>query len=127
MQQKDQFSIFQEKGGREMRTILVVDDEEEIREILKQFFTDLDFNVVVCENGARAVPRIEEADILVTDFNMPPGINGGELAEIAKQQKPGIRVIIMTGISWDVPSDHLADVVIEKPFNLEALERAVKG
>jgi len=49
------------------------------------------------------------------------------LAEIAKQQKPGIRVIIMTGISWDVPSDHLADVVIEKPFNLEALERAVKG
>ena len=107
------------------KTILVVDDEGDTRYLLKEFFTTAGFNVLLCENGTLAIPHISKADLFITDFNMPGGMNGAELNKITKREKPGMPVIIMTGAPLDVPVDHLANKVIEKPFKFEQLEEVI--
>ncbi len=106
------------------KTILVVDDEGDMRYLLKKFFTTAGFNVLLCENGMFATPHISKADLLITDFDMI-GMNGAELTKIAKREKPGMPVIIMTGNSWNVPVNHLADRVIDKPFKFKQLEKVI--
>ena len=107
------------------KTILVVDDVASIRNLLEDFLTSYGYDPILCENGEHAVPYINQADLLITDFNMPPGMNGVELTKIAKREKPGMPVIIMTATPEDVPIDHLADKVIEKPFSIKQLEKAI--
>jgi|SRR3989344_2188107 len=100
------------------KTILVVDDVASIRNLLEDFLIFTGYRPVIYEDGKQAVSHISSADMLITDFNMP-GMNGAELTKIAKRQKPGIPVIIMTGKPEDIPTDHLADAVVEKPFGIE--------
>lgn len=107
------------------KTILVVDDEREMRSLLKDSLTIVGYNVLPCENGGLAIEYISKADLLITDFSMPPGINGAELTEIAKRQKPGLPVIIMTADPGKVPANHLADKVINKPFRVEELKKVI--
>lgn len=107
------------------KTILVADDKEDIRSLLEDFLTTVGYNVLPCENGGLAIPHISKADLLITDFNMPPGMNGAELTEIAKRQKPGLPVIIMTGDPRDIPTDHLADAVVKKPFEIRQLKKVI--
>lgn len=107
------------------KTILVADNERGIRHLLKDFLTFYGYDPITCEDGEHAVSHISSADILITDFNMPPGMNGAELAKIAKRQKPDMPVIIMTGDPRNIPADHLADQVVEKPFEIGKLKKII--
>ena len=106
------------------KTILVVDDEDGIRDLLGMSLAGTGYNPILCEDGKHAIPHIDSADILITDFSMP-GMNGVELAKIAKQQNPGMPVIIMTGTPGDIPANHPANEVIEKPFRFEQLKKII--
>ncbi len=108
------------------KTILIVDDEDEIRDMLGKSLATFGYNTLLCEDGEHAIPHINSADVLITDFNMS-GMNGAELTKIAKREKPGMPVIIMTGTPWEIPSDHLADQVIDKPFDIEQLREVIAG
>ncbi len=107
------------------KTILVVDDVGSIRYLLKEFLTIAGFNVLLCENSNLAIPHMSKADLLITDFSMPPGMNGAELTKIAKREKPELPVIIVTGDPGDIPADHLADKVMIKPFGFEQLKEVI--
>ncbi len=107
------------------KTILVVDDENGIRSMLGEFLAMFDYDTIVCRDSEHAIPYISKADLIITDFNMPPGMNGAELTKIAKREKPGMPVIIMTGTPWDLPVDHRADTVVEKPFKIEQLKKVI--
>lgn len=107
------------------RTILVVDDENGIRSMLGEFLAMFDYDTIICKDGEHAIPNIGKADLIITDFNMPPGMNGAELTKIAKREKPGMPVIIITGTPWDIPADHWADAVVEKPFRIEQLKKVI--
>ncbi len=107
------------------KTILVVDDKEDIRILLEDFLTSAGYDPITCEDGKHAISHISSANILITDFNMPPGMNGAELTEIAKRQKPTMPVIIMTGSPEDIPADHLADAVVEKPLDIKQLQKVI--
>ena len=107
------------------KTILIVDDDSGVRIALREIFETLGHNSIGYENGEDTVSHISSADMLITDFNMPPGMNGAELAKMAKCERPDLPVIIMTGTRADVPSGHLANAVIEKPFDVELLEKVI--
>lgn len=105
-----------------MKKVLIVDDSLGLRELLGLSLGDFGFKVIICESGGDAVPHIGEVDALITDFNMP-GMNGVELTRIAKLQKPNLPVLIMTAGKLDnIPKDHLADKVIEKPIQDKELK-----
>lgn len=104
-----------------MKTVLIVDDTRTMREFLKELIESLGFRTIVCDDGEEAVPHICEADVIITDFLMPK-MNGAELARIAKSQRPEMPVLMVTGtLLNEIPKDHQADKVIEKPFQNEEL------
>jgi len=77
--------------------ILVVDDDEGVRENLAELFDTVGFEVRTAANATEALARLEESpvDVLLTDFRMP-GPNGVELIETCRQRYPGLRAILMT-------------------------------
>ena len=77
--------------------ILVVDDDEGVRENLAELFDTVGFEVRTAANATEALARLEESpvDVLLTDFRMP-GPNGVELIETCRQSYPGLRAILMT-------------------------------
>ena len=108
------------------KRVLIVDDAVEIGKIISDILEGFDYKPVVCESAEEAIPHIREVDFLVTDFNMP-GMNGAELARIAKLQKPSIRVAIMSGNVDDIPNYHRADKIIPKPFSTEKILRFLES
>ena len=79
--------------------ILLVDDEIEIREFLKDYFEDREFNVDVASDGVEALEQFKKQayDLVVTDMMMP-GMLGIQVLEEIKKAKPDQRVIFLTGV-----------------------------
>jgi CheY-like chemotaxis protein len=105
-----------------MKRILVVDDDVAMGSAVRDVIEALGFSPILCGGGGEAVPRIGEFDALITDFLMPNGINGAELAEIVKRLRPNMPVAIMSGTIDLIPKDHVADKVFEKPFHIAELK-----
>jgi DNA-binding response OmpR family regulator len=110
------------RGGIEMRKkkVLLVDDSKTMREFLKGFLENFEFEVIACVDGGSAIQYLNNADVLITDLEMPR-MDGAELTKIAKCQKSNMPVLIITGNPNGVPIDHLADEVIEKPFDMNSI------
>ena len=88
-------------GAQEAETILVVEDDADVRAYLADVLRDLDYRVFAAPNAETALELLRSdraVDLLLTDIIMP-GWNGRELAKEAEQQRPGIRVLYMTGYS----------------------------
>ena len=81
-----------------MAKILVVDDEEHIRKLLKRFLLSLGHDVIVAANGEEALEGIlEEPRIVLLDYKMPEE-NGIEVLQKIKEISPSTDVIMVTGI-----------------------------
>jgi len=111
------------------RTILVVDDDELIRDLLKNVLELERFKVMEAENGKRALELLKDHAIsaVVSDIIMPE-MTGLELMEIIKMEHADIPVIIITGFSGDyTPEDVMgarADGFFSKPFkNIELIQK----
>jgi PAS domain S-box-containing protein len=105
--------------------VLVVDDEENIREILAEILMNGDHDVVTAADGAEALHRLRENgdfDLVFTDLGLP-GMNGYEVASEIKKIRPNLPVGLVTG--WGATLDaekaraHGVDLVISKPFRFE--------
>ena len=112
-------------------TILLVDDEEDIRDVIGISLSDLGYKVLIAENGQEAL-RIFQNDfppIVLTDIKMP-GMDGVELLRKLKQLNPDVEVIMITGhgaMDLAVMSlKYAATDFITKPINVEVLEVALK-
>lgn len=83
---------------RSQLTILLVDDEEDIRELLGMLLADLGYTVRSAENGeaACAIFRADPPDVILTDIKMP-GMDGIELLRTVKAERPDIEVIMISG------------------------------
>jgi DNA-binding NtrC family response regulator len=77
--------------------ILVVDDDEGVRENLAELFDLVGYTVLTAANATEAMEAMRKhaVDLLLTDYRMP-GPNGVELIESARRAKPGLRAILMT-------------------------------
>ena len=112
--------------------LLIIDDNEEILASTKTFLSKRGFYVVAASNGLDALKLYEAAydnfDLVMTDLVMP-NIGGVALISIFKKRTPDLPVIAVTGFGEQPESlarEAQADVVLEKPFKLEDLEKTVK-
>jgi len=113
-------------------TIIVADDEPNIRRILEAALSKEGYSVVTAANGKSALDLISsmpQVDVLISDLIMPD-INGVELLEAARQMDPGISVLMITAhgtIKSAVDAMRLgAFDYITKPFDLEEMKIVVK-
>jgi signal transduction histidine kinase/CheY-like chemotaxis protein len=108
-------------------TVLLVEDEEGVREFATEALRELGFDVLAAEGAAQALDvlkRHSEIRLLLTDVVMPE-INGRVLADEALRRRPDLRVVFMTGYTQNAivhhgvvdPGAHL----ITKPFTIAAL------
>jgi DNA-binding NtrC family response regulator len=77
--------------------ILVVDDDDGVRENLAELFEVVGYSVLTAANATDAMTKLteHEVDLLLTDYRMP-GPSGVELIESARRAKPGLRAVLMT-------------------------------
>jgi signal transduction histidine kinase len=111
--------------------ILLVDDEEDIRDVLSVSITDMGYTVLEAETGEQAIGIFRQIDppIVMTDIKMP-GMDGIELLQKIKRENPDTEVVMITGHGdMDLAIKSLkfeATDFITKPINVEALEIALK-
>lgn len=119
-------------GGSE--TILVVEDEPALRELVQEILQKKGYRVLEAPTGVKALGlwqrHRDEINLLLTDMMMPEGVSGLELAERLLADKPDLKVIYSSGYSLDVVSPDFAirDGVnfLQKPYDPETLARLVR-
>jgi PAS domain S-box-containing protein len=119
-------------GGDE--TILVVEDEPALRELVQEILEKKGYRVLEAATGAQALQVWEDhkhdIDLLLTDMMMPEGLTGRELAERVLQERADLKVIYSSGYSLEVISPGFAfqDGVnfLQKPYNPETLAETVR-
>lgn len=113
------------------QTILVVEDDPQVRGLVSELLCTLGYNVHVAEDADDALallPSIVGLDLLVTDVGLP-GLNGRQLADIVRQSLPELPVLFMTGYAANVPTraGFLGPgmSMIPKPFELNDFSMSV--
>jgi len=103
--------------------VLVVDDEASIRDLLAKMLALTEYQVDVAADGQSAIERMRAApcDLLIVDLKLP-GIDGLSVIREAKQLKPDLPVIIITGFSTEVSAIEAVDLGVSgyltKPFRV---------
>jgi CheY-like chemotaxis protein len=116
------------------RTILVVEDEADVRAIVRRQLESLGHRVLVAEAATEALLLLQgpgAPDVLLTDVVLKTGINGIDLAQAAREARPGLPLIFMSGYTT-VPEaqQRIRDTgapLLSKPFTTPQLERAVNA
>jgi signal transduction histidine kinase len=113
-------------------TVLLVEDDPGVRQVVIGFLYDIGFNVVEADSAFVALERMKQhgdISVLLTDVVMP-GMDGRRLADLAMQQRPGLRVLYMTGYSRNaVIHNGVLDPgtrLVTKPFTIGELERELR-
>jgi two-component system, cell cycle sensor histidine kinase and response regulator CckA len=108
-------------GGRG-ETILVVEDEDPVRTLLRRILVEHGYQVLEARDGADGLRRVQEhrgdIHLVLTDMVMPE-MTGPELAQQLAQQRPGTRVLFMTGYTEHASSG--ATALLHKPFSSATL------
>jgi PAS domain S-box-containing protein len=117
--------------GRE--TIMVVEDEAGVRALVLKLLQDLGYRVLQAQSGPHALDvwrqQGDEVQLLITDIVMPDGMNGVELAERLRRNRPQLKVIYTSGYLADLSREDItrhSDAYIAKPFSLMELARLVR-
>ena len=94
---------------RKARKVLLVDDDGDVRATAVNLLTTLGYEVLVAASGAEALDilaRDEGIDVLFTDVMMPGGMDGGEVAEKAREIRPDIKILFASGYFEDALVRH---------------------
>ncbi len=110
-------------------TILVVEDNPEVRDVAATLLEQIGYRVLRVENGADALAQLQRGpavDLVFSDIVMPNGMNGVHLAQEVSKRYPTVRVLLTTGYSDVTMAAENSFAVLRKPFDLAELERAVR-
>jgi CheY-like chemotaxis protein len=114
--------------------VLVIDDEPTIRMLISEILAEHGYSVVEASDGPSGMRILQSAariDLLVTDVGLPNGMNGRQIADAARQTRPGLKVLFITGYAENavVRNGHLdaGMQVIAKPFEMEVLARKIRA
>ena len=117
------------KGDREL-AILVVDDDEQIREILADMLAMDGHETVTCADGPSALQSLEhrDFDLMITDLGMP-GMSGLELSGAVHRQYPDMPIAMITGWGTQLSEDEIAHkgikTILSKPFHLKDVKSLI--
>ena len=120
--------------ARAAATVLLVEDDPAVRQLARTFLDNAGFHVAVAASPAEAMelaaPPDWAVDILVTDVIMP-GMNGRELARRLHEDRPGLRVLYISGYASTIlpklPDLEPSEGFLQKPFQGEELVEKVSG
>ncbi|MFJ4197991.1 response regulator, partial [Pseudomonas sp. NPDC089534] len=113
-------------------SVMVVEDDPAVRMLVLDLLRELGYRTFEAEDAKSALPLLESGqrvDLLVTDVGLP-GMNGRQLAEIARQHRPGLKVLFMTGYAQNAAERQgfLEDGMdmVAKPFSIEAMAAKIR-
>ena len=114
------------------RTVLLVEDEDGVRAMVVEHLRELGYAVLKAEDGPAALRLLRSGtrvDLLVTDVGLPGGMNGRQVADAAREHRPGLPVLFVTGYAGNALDGQLAPrmEVIGKPFALDILAAKVRA
>ena len=112
-------------------TVLVIEDDTAVRLLVMQVLEELGYQAIETADGRQAVPILESSrhlDLLISDVGLP-GLNGRQLAEIAREKRPGLPILFMTGYARQAADQaEFLDggmEIISKPFDIDQLGRRI--
>src|SRR5437762_1903342 len=109
-----------------MATVLIVEDEVLVRELVAEELQDSGFSVVVAENADAAIAILEDREdirLVFTDIDMPGSMDGLKLAAAIRDRWPPIHIIITTGTAV-IPANAL---FIPKPYIGRSVAAAMRS
>ncbi|MGV3683496.1 MAG: response regulator [Acidovorax sp.] len=113
-------------------TVLVVDDEASLRMLMVEVMQDLGYATLEAGNGTEAMRWLRSGrpiDLLITDVGLPGGMNGRQVADAARSERPALKVLFVTGYAQTALDGGNLEAgmhVMTKPFEMDALARRVK-
>ncbi|MGE4350254.1 MAG: response regulator [Candidatus Berkiella sp.] len=117
----------------DVKTILIVEDEESLREMTVAFFKNTGHTILQAPNGPKALELIENnsnIDLILSDMIMPGGMTGLDLALAAIKANPNIKILLVTGYAKEslsmkaLPKGFIPEVLV-KPYSLVDLQKKV--
>jgi signal transduction histidine kinase len=114
-------------------TVLVVEDEAVVRLLVVEVLEELGYvplEAVDAASGLRVLRSAARIDLLVTDVGLPGGMNGRQLADAARQIRPGLKVLFITGYAQNAAIGNgilePGMAMLSKPFALDALGAKIR-
>lgn len=112
-------------------TILVVEDDEQVRDVAVEMIEELGYQVVTARSGSEALARLassEPIDLLFSDILMPGGMSGVALATQARKLHRGLGVLLTSGYVADLRADVGVSgfPLIEKPYRHDKLAQMLR-
>ena len=122
------------RAGPPKKSILLVEDEAEVRYLVAKLLRELGYHVIEASDGRAAQAVLEgneRIDLLFSDIALPHGLNGPQVAEIGLRLRPGLKLLFMSGYR----EEYLADSgqvmegvpIIWKPYDKEEMAQMVAG
>lgn len=124
--------LLQKNVGQKVKPILIVDDEEVMRDSLKDWLTDGGYEVETAEAGEQALKAIEvkDYDIAILDLRLP-GKDGIQILKEARAKRPQLKGIIMTAYpSVQSAVESMKEGAVDylpKPLNMNELEKLIRN
>ncbi|MEX1827106.1 response regulator [Luteibacter sp. CQ10] len=117
--------------GGQGQQIVVVDDDPQVRLLVTELLKELGYDVLAADSAEAALPMLSTGaapDLLVTDVGLP-GLNGRQLADIVRRDRPELPVLFITGYAHNATNQAAfldrGMKMISKPFSLATLSEAV--
>lgn len=119
--------------GREKTVIMVIDDEDIIRNMVHDYLTSQGYEVLLASDGSKALEKFQQAggevDLVLLDMILPE-ISGLEVFKRFRQINPQIKAILTSGYSSDTPENDSGETCftfLQKPFRITELLEKIKG
>ncbi len=118
-------------GGAEPRGsehILLVEDDENVRDVVADMLGELGYHVITTSDGKEALERLigdGPIDLLFTDHILPNGLNGRELGKQALALRPGIRILLCSGYGSRARNEQFP--ILAKPYRRLELATAIRA
>ena len=98
--------------------ILVLDDDDGVRDLISTVLSDAGFEVVTAATGWEAVALIEERkfDLMVADIRLPGGLDGLQVAQHVRVRQPALKCLFISGKRDPIICDPVLDDFVAKPF-----------
>jgi two-component system cell cycle sensor histidine kinase/response regulator CckA len=109
-----------------LRTVLVIDDEDLVRDVVARMIEDLGYAALTASDGATGLQLVanEQVDAVLVDLTMPR-MSGAEVISQLRKTRPDMPIILCTGYDRDRRGPVDATAYLPKPFRIEALERTL--
>jgi CheY-like chemotaxis protein len=114
-------------------TVLVVEDDVMVRDFVVQQLRQLGYRTRLAGNGREALAALGDGagiDLLLTDVILPGTLTGKQVADAAQRQRPGLKVLFMSGYTENAIVHHgrldLGVLLLSKPFRATDLARMVR-